>query len=326
MHPNSIAGVLTSRALIDAFCGCGIRQYLNQHIEIQELYDFTDINIFPNINVLSVAILFSMKQNSGYSFRIERFSMNSSKPSEFEIPSDQLADRRWSLLKPSEIKFIERIERNCMYQLGDIVEFYQGIITGLDKAFIVSEDEIKEYHLEEDLLHPWIKSTMIYKDSIAKTPYRIIYSDDIHEEGSYPHAIEYIRKYQKRLVNRRECIKGYRPWYGLQWGRKKEMFQQDKIIFPYKSEDNRFALDEKGHMFSADVYGMRIKKQMVDYFTLPFLQKVLNSELYTKYFRLFAKKGVNRQYDYYPNALKELYIPHEDSFFDLFSFAEMDLR
>lgn len=326
MHPHSIAGILTSRALVDAFCGCGIRQYLNQHIEIQELYDFTDIKIFPNINILSVAILFSMKRNSVYSFRIERFSMNSSKSSKFTISSDQLTDRRWALLKPSETKFIEMIERNCTYQLGDIVEFFQGIITGLDKAFIVTEEEIEEYALEEDLLYPWLKSTMIHKDTIAQTPYQIIYSDDIQIEKSYPHAVEYIRKNQKRLMSRRECIKGYRPWYGLQWGRKKEMFLQPKIIFPYKSEDNRFALDEKGHMFSADVYGMRIKKEMDDLFTLAFLQKVLNSELYSKYFRLFAKKGVNQQYDYYPNALKELYIPSQEDIFDLFTFDEIDLK
>lgn len=322
MNPKSVAGVLTSRALVDAFCGRGIRNYLNQQIEILELYDFTDINIFPNINVLSVALLFSRKQNSDYSFRVERFSMESTKTSKFKICSDQLTDRRWSLLKSSETKFIERIQRNCLYQLGDIVEFNQGIITGLDKAFIVSKEEIEKYDLEEKLLHPWLKSTMILKNSINQTPYRIIYTDDIQVEETYPNSVEYIQKFQKKLMSRRECMKGYRPWYGLQWGRKKDVFLQPKIIFPYKSENNRFAIDEKGHMFSADIYGMRIKKEMSGLFSLPFLQKVLNSELYTEYFRLFAKKGVNRQYDYYPNSLKELYIPNPENFGDLFPFEE----
>ncbi len=315
MHADSMAGVLTSRALIDAYCGCGIRSYLNRHIEVSDIYDFTDLNIFPNINVLSVAVLFSLKKQNSYQIRVERVCRNNEDSSMFRISSDALKNRRWSLLKPSEREFIETIERNCIYQLGDIVDFYQGIITGLDKAFIVSEDQIIEYSLEEELLHPWIKSTMIQKKSIDHTSYRIIYADDIPNEESFPHTLKYIRQYQSCLMKRRECAKGYRPWYGLQWGRKKAVFEKPKIIFPYKSENNRFVIDEEGHMFSADVYGMIIKPEMEQLFSLPFLQEILNSELYARYFRLFAKKGVNRQYDYYPNALKEMYIPTYERYF-----------
>ena len=44
-------------------------------------------------------------------------------------------------------------------RLAEIADSYQGIITGCDKAFILSEREIKENKIEKELLKPWIKNS-----------------------------------------------------------------------------------------------------------------------------------------------------------------------
>ncbi|WP_010293005.1 hypothetical protein [Clostridium senegalense] len=43
-----------------------------------------------------------------------------------------------------------------------------------------------------------------------------------------PNAINHIRQYKEKLSKRRECIKGVRKWYQLQWGRNKEIFEEEK--------------------------------------------------------------------------------------------------
>jgi adenine-specific DNA-methyltransferase len=112
-------------------------------------------------------------------------------------------------------------------------------------------------------------------------------------------------------------------WYELQWGRKEEIFEARKIVFPYKSTSNRFAIDE-GSYFSADVYSLVIKDEGLSY---EWLMNLLNSSLYEFYFKTYAKKLGDALYEYYPNTVMRLGIPEsqnlkftdDNSIFDYFS-------
>lgn len=57
-------------------------------------------------------------------------------------------------------------------------------------------------------------------------------------------------------MSRRECKKGFRKWYELQWGRNESDYENPKIIFPYKSKQNNFYYDELSYFCSADIYIM----------------------------------------------------------------------
>ena len=118
----------------------------------------------------------------------------------------------------------------------------------------------------------------------------------------------HIEKYKERLNRRREYKNGSRLWYQLQWGRDPKLFLKDKIVYPYKSKSNRFAIDKGGNFCSADVYSFVLKEEVSDY-TLAFILGVLNSELYEFYFKLFAKKMGSGIYDYYPNTVMDLKLP-----------------
>lgn len=136
----------------------------------------------------------------------------------------------------------------------------------------------------------------------------MIYADSIENERDYPNSIKYIERYRNRLENRRECKKGIRKWYHLQWGRDSRLFENPKIIFPFKSSENRFALDLNKSYFSADIYALIIKDEFKDKITLEYLLGLLNSNLYEFYFKLFGKKMGRGMYDYYPNSILDLKI------------------
>lgn len=118
--------------------------------------------------------------------------------------------------------------------------------------------------------------------------------------------MKHIGRLKHKLMERRECKRGVRKWYELQWGRKREIFDGEKIIFPYKSSSNRFALD-KGNYFSADVYALVLRENVP--FTYKYLISLLNSKVYQFYFQSFAKKLGDDLYEYYPNNLLKLCIP-----------------
>uniref|UniRef100_UPI0026253C24 TaqI-like C-terminal specificity domain-containing protein n=1 Tax=uncultured Clostridium sp. TaxID=59620 RepID=UPI0026253C24 len=123
------------------------------------------------------------------------------------------------------------------------------------------------------------------------------------------------------------CQKGIRKWYELQWGRNQNIFEGEKIVFPFKASSNRFAID-RGSYFSADVYALTLKENVP--FTYDFLLYILNSKIYEFYFKTFAKKLGEDAYEYYPNNLMKLCIPEmkdyngmdENYLYDYFHFSE----
>ncbi|MDP4090668.1 MAG: TaqI-like C-terminal specificity domain-containing protein, partial [Bacillota bacterium] len=210
---------------------------------------------------------------------------------------------------------------------------YQGIITGCDKAFIVSRNIIEEYDIEGRILRPWIKSSSIKREGVeVRDELFLIYSNLIEDEEEYPNAIRFIGKFRERLEQRRECRSGKRKWYELQWGREPSIFEGRKIIFPYKCNRNTFAIDG-GSYFSADVYSLVIKDNIYMDLDYEFLQLVLNSALYEFYFKCFAKKLGGRLFEYYPNNLNRLRIPlqrdfkikNEDELYNYFELTTMQV-
>ena len=155
---------------------------------------------------------------------------------------------------------------------------------------------------------PWIKNTNIKPFKIYDNDEFIIYSNKIQNEKDYLNALSYISYYRDRLLKRRECALGRRKWYELEWGRDLSIFENKKIVFPYKASTNNFAIDE-GHCFSADVYCIKIMGFYENLFSYEFLVGLLNSSLYEFYIKSIAKKLGNDMYDYYPNKIMTLKIP-----------------
>lgn len=192
--------------------------------------------------------------------------------------------------------------------LDNICESFQGIITGCDKAFVLKKNKADILNIEKELLKPWIKSSNIEKFKVLPSDEVIIYSNLIEDEGKYKKALEYINIKRNSLENRRECKKGLRKWYELQWGRSKEIFEEKKIVFPYKSSSNRFSIDY-GNYFSADVYIIKIRDMFLNTTSYEYICGILNSSIYEFYIKSMAKKLGDNIYEYYPNKIMYIKIP-----------------
>lgn len=310
---------ITSRYFIESPSGENLRIYLKESCSIEKFVDFYGVRPFKNAGVDPVIIFITKegknneaevikpivkKQALFYSGLLEDKSLNYNT---FYIKKSELKNTSWILRNEEERNIIKKIEETCDTSLENICDSYQGIITGCDKAFIIEGKNIREEDLETDIIRPWIKSSSIEKNQVKKTEKFIIYSDSIQDESKYKNSINHILPFKERLIERRECIKGIRNWYQLQWGRSQNIFEGEKIVFPYKSCNNRFAYDV-GSYFSADVYCLILKNNNV--YSYEFILNLLNSKLYEYYFKTFAKKLGKDLYDYYPNNLMKLKIPN----------------
>lgn len=334
VYENYKITLITSRYFMEALSGAKLRAYMLSESNIHKIVDFYGNRPFKNAGI-DPAIIFLgsepsrnvivSKSNTSKEgkYKFQQWTFNT-----FTVATVSLNADPWKLQNEMVLNIISKIEQRCSKTLGEICNSYQGIITGCDKAFIVTEELVLKHNIEKELLRPWIKSSSISIDKEIKAQQYIIYSNFIKNESSHPYAIKFMENYKDRLMKRRECRQGKRKWYELQWGRDSSLFEREKIIFPFKSADNRFVVD-KGNYFSADVYCLVLQEEEVISYEL--IKKVLNSKIYEIYFKSFAKKLGGKLYEYYPNNLNRLYIPTEDinidvNLFEYFRFSEKEIK
>lgn len=311
---------ITSRYFMESQSGEELRKILKEVCSIYRIVDFYGVRPFKKAGIdpviiflinegekeENIEIIRPMHSKGKDSFCKSLFQSRGSYYKRFFISKNLLNNKGWILRDEKERNIISKIEKRSFTYLYNICDSYQGIITGCDKAFVVDEETINNKKLEKDIIKPWIKSSYINRDGVAISNKYLIYADLIGDSEKYPNIINHISIEKDKLVKRRECIKGARKWYELQWGRKEEIFQGEKIIFPYKAKENKFVLD-KGNYFSADVYALVLRDNVP--FTYKYLISLLNSKVYEYYFQSFAKKLGEDLYEYYPNNLMKLCIP-----------------
>ncbi|MFA7533360.1 MAG: N-6 DNA methylase, partial [Tissierellaceae bacterium] len=327
LKAEGVAGIITSRYFMENPTGRKLREYILENGNMVEILDFYGASIFKGVGVATGIFIFSKEANDGgdinvtkliddeYTFtNLDNLSelINTNVFEKFSINKEKLGTDRWILLSPVKRRIYEKIQRKSNLRLRDVVHTFQGVITGGDKAFVLTEEEIERYEIERILLKKWIKNSSVQRYNISEGKQFLIYSDLIGKMEDFPNAVGYIRNFQEKLQNRRECKNGSREWYKLQWGRDTKLFEQRKLIFPYKARENRFALDEKCFYFSADIYSMIVKDEYKYIINLEYLLGILNSRIYEFYFKLFGKKIGKGTYDYYPNAVLDILISTDD--------------
>lgn len=322
LKEGGTCSIITPRYFLESQSAKDLRDYIDKNINIIEIIDFLGCKIFKNLGI-STCISTLKKERTSQNTNIlrikkETIDINQYNSIEELIKSNNFeklnlyknkVNKEWLIITKEDKIFYDKIEGYCKYSLEDICTSFQGVITGCDEAFVIDKNSEKIHLISDTFLKLWIKNKEIQKYIIEENRYKLIYSNDIKNELDNQVIInDFIGKYKERLLNRRECKKNLRLWYELQWGRKKTLFERKKIVYPYKSFKNRFAIDEKNSFFSADIYSFYINNEYEDIFSYEYLVGILNSEVYNKYFKINAKKISKNIYDYYPNKVMKIKI------------------
>lgn len=321
LRNNGKLTFISSRYFLESLYGKGLRKYLKDNTQVNKIIDFNGIRVIKGAKVdLAIIMLiknsivptmthvYKMKETIKISNYEELFlEQKKSCYFNFSLNQSTLKDEGWQLIDEVTSDIIQKINKKAFWCLNSICHSYQGIISGCDKAFVIQKEKINNFC--ENLLKPWIKNTSVDKYFITSGEKYLLYTDGIEQIENYKYEYRHLLKFKDKLENRRECKKGIKKWYQLQWGRKKEVFEVKKIVFPYKASGNRFAIDTKGNYFSADIYSLILKDNLYNNYSYEFLVCLLNSKLYELYFKSFAKKLGANLYEYYPNTIMRIKIP-----------------
>ncbi|HAZ37972.1 MAG TPA: DNA methyltransferase [Clostridiaceae bacterium] len=320
LYEGGILQFFTSRYMLEALNGKGIRNFLSKNF-IDKIIDFYGVRVIKGVGIDNI-ILTVIKQKPSNSINYYKLNISAkdkgSKVFEdiklgenkyvscLNVKSDSLKDDGWIFLSTIEENVLNKIKG---VELNILCDSFQGVITGCDSAFVMDNNTADELLIEKGILKPWIKNKDIKPFYIEPSSDVLIYTNDLLNIENYKNALKHIENFKEKLKLRRECKKGLRKWYEIQWGRDKRLFENKKIVYPFKASSNRFALDE-GSYFSADVYGIRIKDMFQGMISYEYLLGILNSRIYEFYIKSMAKKLGDNLYEYYPNKIMKLKIPN----------------
>ena len=228
---------------------------------------------------------------------------------------------------------INNIQKKSSYKLRDISSINQGIVSGADKVtvsnikhidetdissfdikkgdgiFVLNKNEVKQagFNKDDSFIVPFYKNSSIEKYKVNPSELFLIYSTNKLKDEDKEKVTQYLSKYKSILQRRRECKNGSLPFYSLQWARKKEIFEGEKIVVPQRALVGTFAYHKGEFYASADVYFITDMK--IDPF---FLLGYLNSSLVTYYLK-YIGKSKGSYLELYRRPLGEIPIPDFDN-------------
>lgn len=204
-------------------------------------------------------------------------------------------------------------------RLNDIVLVNTGIQTGADKftdahkkkypgiiaakgdgIFVFKKGQLEKIVTEKRLIKPWFKNSDVSKyTSSTSTDKELLLTNFIASENQEPQAIANLQKFKEILVNRAQP-EHMLDWWDLHQIRmkdknktgeiKKMIFDEPKIVVPYRSYENIFGYNDQPWFASVDVFFITAKAN--EPFEPFYLLGILNSKLiYTWLYYRGKRKG-----------------------------------
>lgn len=139
-------------------------------------------------------------------------------------------------------------------------EFYSGIITGFNKAFIINQSTrdwlVSQNRRNAEIIKPWLRGRDIRRWSVEWAGYYVILTRHGLDIDLYPAVRDYLAQFKERLM---PGSPGGRSWGNYQWYEIQNPvnyyhgFTRPKIIWrTLTGETRRFGYDESGLLGGSD--------------------------------------------------------------------------
>ena len=188
---------------------------------------------------------------------------------------------------------------------------FQGIASGKDDVFYVTEQTIKQHSLEREILFRLLKGQNIKRYTLNWSGYYVIYlydeeSNAIPEpklKSKYPNVYQYLLEKRSLLAGRDYFDNSTKKWYELWNQRKLANFLKLRIVTPEISDRNNFALT-KSFFGNTKTYHILLKNPSVSNYS--FFLGLLNSSLIEFYYHSITSLYAGGFYAYKTQFLEKI--------------------
>ncbi|ABK16110.1 Eco57I restriction-modification methylase domain-containing protein [Syntrophobacter fumaroxidans] len=192
----------------------------------------------------------------------------------FLMPVKALSKEGWNLERSDVLSLMEKLKKIGV-PLGEYIQgrFYRGVLTGLNKAFVIDaatrERLIAEDPASADVIKPWLRGRDIrkwkaewaglYVINIASSSNKTWPWSNVKTEAeavrqfeeTYPAIYRHLAPWEKELQKRDDQGKF---WWELRSCAYYEAFEGTKIIYPDISQASKFSWDQSNSYLGNTVY------------------------------------------------------------------------
>ncbi len=293
-----------------------LRNYMVDSGFFESIYHFNEAALFENVTASFIIFKYIKKKGAKLPITLYEYTKRQ-RPTKSDlneatsfvrksIPPFQ-KNARWILDEDGVQRQISTLERICrkrdsllpdsFYRIGDFCNIGNGMVSGLDKAFNLSEIPLSPRERSQTI--PVVKAKDIQPYTYRDTSTYLFSNDDSPFETfakNYPNIGNHLRPRLPELSKRYSYGKNLQPQQ-FAFPRNQQLFEKNcqKIFVPCKDRITtrkkfRFCLVESGIYALQDVTGIIPKNDMKEsiYYLLAFLN---NEEVYNWLYHNGIKKG-----------------------------------
>ena len=285
-----------SSVLSNYMCGNGI---------FSDIYLFKEAPLFEGVTSSFIIFRYVKTKKQASEITLHKYAkrgkpnleelINGSCFTSEQIPAFQIGER-WVLATRSKQELMKSFQNSCiqskslspsketLYRIGDFCDIGNGMVSGLDKAFKVTNIDI----LNENELNSLIKVNKakdLEQYSNIGTSYYFFIKGDMKEKDfatKFPHFYKQLIPY-KELLEKRYSYGRDLPIWQFAFPRNEQLFNRDvfRIFVPCKDRIStrqyfRFSYADKKYYPLQDVTGILLKKQCKE--DIKYILAYLNNE------------------------------------------------
>jgi type I restriction-modification system DNA methylase subunit len=270
LKPTGLFAIIVSNKWLRASYGQRLREYLVKDCSVLQIVDLAGLPVFENATVRTIVMVASAKRGGPSVFRymapVTLGDFRSIRSGEdlqrnvdekgIDLAVKLLSPEGWSLSGAKVQNILQRITATTLplarYVKG---ETFRGIITGLNKAFIIDhklrEQLIREDKNSREIIKPLLVGKDVRRYSIDFNKRYLIWTYVGVPIKRYPAILKHFKQFQKELEKRWDQGN---EWWELRACDYYDKFQQPKIIYPDIATNCRFTLDRDGYFSSNTTY------------------------------------------------------------------------
>ncbi len=291
--------------------------------------DFADLQIFEGVTNYTGLFFFRKDSNQCFEFGYHKFKNSNDALADIslstsfrgdtssnikdviQVPSINLKENHWDFHVESTGILLDKLRLGSNELVEKVEAIFQGIASGKDEVFYVTDTTIKEYGLENEILFPLLKGQNVKRYSLNWSGYYVIYPYDkssvvIPEsrlKSNYPSVYRYLVKQKLMLEGREYFDNSSKKWYELWNQRKYTNFMKTRIVTPEISDRNNFVITDS-FFGNTKTYHILLKEH--DAGTYNFFLGLLNSRLLEYFYQSITSPHAGGFYAYKTQFLERI--------------------
>ncbi len=272
LHQNGQLAFITSNKYLRAKYGEDLRGFLSKHVQLNTIIDFGDLPVFDAAAYPCIVMAEKRppREQTVAGLHVNKMDALNNLPDALTASAARFEQTRldkdaWQITGAPTQRVLDKLNRQEQ-TLDEAVEFYYGIKTGFNKAFVIDEETraalIAADPKSEDVIKPWLRGRDVKRWQIdwaglyvivlpatteKDTPHPWSFTENEAEARrifakTYPAIHDHLSQFEEALIERYD--KG-RFWWELRSCTYYDEFEKPRIVYPNICKEPDFTYETR---------------------------------------------------------------------------------